>query len=599
MLHEVGTQEDLPPFDCSSQAAGDLKRRHGDAVEVLSDDGSSASVRIRSCGTIFVPKAMNTAFYVGAQVPQGWDAARYGIPQEVSAQNDRPGLFALVCAVETFLSAGITDVYELYKYIHVSEVGNCIGSGAGGLPAFQRMHEHRLLGRVVPNDNLSEAFVGTAAAWLNLLLLSASGPLKTGAGTCATSLESLDTACGLISGGKTKVCLAGGYDVFTRPIYFEFGYINAIIDAAHDEQCDRAPKEMSRPFTTTRSGFVLGEGIGIQVLASASLALGMGLPIYGIVAMTHMASDKLGRSVPAPGRGILITAKQPSTLSGGAKGLMDPSMRSRSVKAAMNDIEFRSRVQIEAIKAADGTLPAEDADACIQSLKAAADLEKKAVRRALGQDNWKSNPDISPIAGSLSVSGLTIDDLTFASLHRTATKLNDVDEASILDHQMRHLGPRPGNPLFIIAQKSVIGHGLGASGAYAINGGLQAMHSGIITENRNADDINRKLEAYELLLLTSKNVRLRGEDMKAFSVTSFGFGQKGAQAIVVSPRYLYAAIDEGRYGAYRARQARRSRLAARGLDRGLHGQGMFRAKEELPYVGDEYEFMLDPSARRG
>lgn len=178
MLHEVGTQEDLPPFDCSSQAAGDLKRRHGDAVEVLSDDGSSASVRIRSGATIFVPKVMNTAYFAGAQVPQGWDAARYGVPQEVSAQTDRPGLFDLVCAVEAFLSAGITDVYELYTYIHVSEVGNCIGSGAGGLPAFQRMHEHRLLGREVPNDNLSEAFVGTAAAWLNLLLLSASGPLN-------------------------------------------------------------------------------------------------------------------------------------------------------------------------------------------------------------------------------------------------------------------------------------------------------------------------------------------------------------------------------------------------------------------------------------
>lgn len=496
MLHEVGTQEDLPPFDCSSQAAGDLKRRHGDAVEVLSDDGLSASVRIRSGATIFVPKAMNTAYFVGAQVPQGWDAARYGIPQEVSAQTDRPGLFALVCAVEAFLSAGITDVYELYKYIHVSEVGNCIGSGAGGLPAFQRMHEHRLLGREVPNDNLSEAFVGTAAAWLNLLLLSASGPLKTGAGTCATSLESLDTACELISGGKTKVCLAGGYDVFTRPIYYEFGEINAIIDAAHDEHCGRAPKEMSRPFTTTRSGFVTGEGIGIQVLTSASLALEMGLPIYGIVAMTHMAPDKLGRSAPAPGRGILTAAKQPTTLSGGAKGLMDPSLRSKLVNAAVNDIEFRSRAQVEAVGAADGVATAEGACACIQSLKAAAELEKKAVRRALGQDYWKNNPDISPIAGSLSVFGLTIDDLTFASLHGTATKLNDVNEAATLDHQMRHLGRRRGNPLFTIAQKSVIGHGLGASSAYAVNGGLQAMHSGVIPGNRNADDIDARLSRH-------------------------------------------------------------------------------------------------------
>lgn len=600
MLHEVGTQEDLPPFDCSSQAAEDLKRRHGDAIEVLSDDGSSASVRIRSGATIFVPKAMNTAYFVGAQVPQGWDAARYGIPQEVSAQTDRPGLFALVCAVEAFLSAGITDVYELYRYIHVSEVGNCIGSGAGGLPALQRLHEHRLLGREVPIDNLSEAFVGTAAAWLNLLLLSASGPLKTGAGTCATSLESLDTACELITGGKTKVCLAGGYDVFTRPMYYEFGEINAIIDAAHDEQCGRAPKEMSRPFTTTRSGFVLGEGIGIQVLTSASLALEMGLPIYGIVAMTHMASDKLGRSAPAPGRGILTAAKQPRTLSGGAKGLMNPALRSKLVRAAVNDIETRNRAQVEAITANNGIVTAKDDEdnACIQSLKAAAEIEKKAVRRALGQDYWKNNPGISPIAGSLSVFGLTVDDITFASLHGTATKLNDVNECATLDHQMRHLGRRNGNPLFTIAQKSIIGHGLGASGAYAINGGLQAMHAGLIPGNRNADDIDKKLEAYEQLLLSNEKITLRNEDMKAFSVISFGFGQKGAQALIVHPRYLFAALAEEQYHVYRSKQVKRSRLAARELDRGIHGQPMFKAKEELPYVGDEYEFMLDPAARR-
>lgn len=598
MLHEVGTQEDLPPFDCSSQAAADMKSRHGDAVEVLSDDGASASVRIRSGATIFVPKAINTAYFVGAQVPQGWDAARYGIPQEISAQTDRPGLFALVCAVEAFLSAGITDVYELYRYIHVSEVGNCIGSGAGGLPAFQRMHEHRMLGREMHNDTLSDAFVGTAAAWLNLLLLSASGPIKTGAGTCATSLESLDTACELISSGRSRVCLAGGYDVFTRPIYYEFGAISAIIDAAHDEQCGRAPKEMSRPFTTTRSGFVLGEGIGIQVLASASLALEMGLPIYGIVAMTHMASDKLGRSAPAPGRGILTAAKQPTTLSGGAKGLMDPSLRSKLVKAALNDIESRSKAQIEAVGSADSSLTAEDADACVQSLKAAAELEKKAVRRALGQEYWKSNTGISPIAGSLSVFGLGVDDITFASLHGTATKLNDINEAATLDHQMRHLGRREGNPLLTIAQKSVIGHGLGASGAYAINGGLQAMHAGVVPGNRNADDVDARLEAFGQLLLSGENIALRGEDMKAFSVTSFGFGQKGAQAIIVHPRYLFAALAEDRYLAYRSKQIRRSRLAARELDRGLHGQGMFRAKEELPYVGDQYEFMLNPMARR-
>ena len=34
LLHEVGTQEDLPPFECSSQAAAELRAHHGDAVEL-------------------------------------------------------------------------------------------------------------------------------------------------------------------------------------------------------------------------------------------------------------------------------------------------------------------------------------------------------------------------------------------------------------------------------------------------------------------------------------------------------------------------------------------------------------------------------------
>lgn len=74
MLHEIGTEEDLPPFECSSQAGENFEARHRDAVEVLSDDGTTATVRIRRGATIFIPKALNTEYFVGAQVPTGWDA---------------------------------------------------------------------------------------------------------------------------------------------------------------------------------------------------------------------------------------------------------------------------------------------------------------------------------------------------------------------------------------------------------------------------------------------------------------------------------------------------------------------------------------------
>jgi 3-oxoacyl-(acyl-carrier-protein) synthase len=42
-------------------------------------------------------------------------------------QVDRVTLFTLVSTVEALIASGVTDPYEFYKYVHVSEVGNAIG----------------------------------------------------------------------------------------------------------------------------------------------------------------------------------------------------------------------------------------------------------------------------------------------------------------------------------------------------------------------------------------------------------------------------------------------------------------------------------------
>jgi 3-oxoacyl-(acyl-carrier-protein) synthase len=39
--------------------------------------------------------------------------------------------------------AGINDPYELYKYMHPSEVGTCIGSGMGGMESLSAMFRDR------------------------------------------------------------------------------------------------------------------------------------------------------------------------------------------------------------------------------------------------------------------------------------------------------------------------------------------------------------------------------------------------------------------------------------------------------------------------
>jgi 3-oxoacyl-(acyl-carrier-protein) synthase len=56
----------------------------------------------------------------------------------------------------------------------------------------------------------------TVAGWVNLLLLSASGPIKPPVGACATALQSLEIACDSILSGKAKVMIAGGFDDFSE-----------------------------------------------------------------------------------------------------------------------------------------------------------------------------------------------------------------------------------------------------------------------------------------------------------------------------------------------------------------------------------------------
>ena len=145
---------------------------------------------------MYVPKAFKFSRTVAGQIPTGWSAGRYGIPDDIVAQTDRVTLWALVCAAEALNQSGITDPYELYQHIHPSEIGTSLGSGMGGVVSMAKMFKDRRDEKDVQADVLQETFVvywtiflrslltqldsfiNTTAGWINLLLLSSSGPIK-------------------------------------------------------------------------------------------------------------------------------------------------------------------------------------------------------------------------------------------------------------------------------------------------------------------------------------------------------------------------------------------------------------------------------------
>ncbi|KAG2869711.1 Fatty acid synthase subunit alpha, partial [Phytophthora cactorum] len=380
-------------------------------------------------------------------------------------------------------------------------VGNTSGGGMGGMRAFTQIYKNRLLGKAAPSDALQECFINTPPAWVNMLLLSSSGPIKTPVGACATAAESVDIGAETIKSGKARVCIVGGYDDFGEECSNEFAQMKATSDSVKEAGMGREPKEMCRPCSTTRGGFMESHGAGMQLLMDAQLALEMGLPIYGIVALTNTATDKNGRSVPAPGQGILTTAREASSENSKPSPLLEVEYRRRQFDDELESIEkwyAREKALI------DGD---ESRVAFLERRK----LRKvQAAQATWGNDFYHGEADIAPLRGALSVWNLDIDDVGAASFHGTGTTANDKNESEVTHKQMAHLGRSPGNPLPVICQKNLTGHPKGAAAAWMLNGLLQVLNSGLIPGNRQLDNTCETLRKYDHLVYPNRSFQTVG-----------------------------------------------------------------------------------------
>lgn len=438
------------------------------------------------------------------------------------------------------------------------------------------------------------------SAWVNMLLISSSGPIKTPVGACATAVESLDIGVETILSNKAKICIVGGYDDFQEEGSYEFGNMKATSNTLEEYENGRTPAEMSRPTTTTRNGFMEAQGAGIQVIMTADLALKMGVPIYGILAMTATATDKIGRSVPAPGKGILTTAREHHGNLKFPSPMLDIKYRKRQLLAREQQIKQWVENEIEMLRYELEDVSAEEQQEFIQErteeIEREASNQLKSAQQQWGNEFYKSDPRIAPLRGALATFGLTIDDLGVASFHGTSTKANDKNESATINEMMKHLGRSEGNPVIGVFQKYLTGHPKGAAGAWMMNGALQILNSGIVPGNRNADNVDKLLEQFEYILYPSHSIQTNG--IKAVSVTSFGFGQKGAQAIAIHPDYLYAAVDKRTYEKYVEKCSLREKAAYKYFHHGMINNSLFVVKEHAPYADElEQSVYLDPLAR--
>jgi len=190
--------------------------------------------------------------------------------------------YGLVATMEAVTDAGL-DGYAGDK----ERVGVCIGSGIGGLPMIEEMHNHFLAGGV---RKISPFFVPGSIINMISGLVSIhygyQGPNLGTVSACSTANHSIGEAARLIEYGDADIMVAGGSEATVSPLGVGGFCAARALSTRNDD-----PTTASRPWDVGRDGFVLGEGAGVLVLEELEHARARGARVYCELTGYGMSAD--------------------------------------------------------------------------------------------------------------------------------------------------------------------------------------------------------------------------------------------------------------------------------------------------------------------
>lgn len=181
----------------------------------------------------------------------------------------------------------------------------------------------------------------------------------------------------------------------------------------------------------------------------------------------------------------------------------------------------------------------------------------------------------SRLARSLKALGVGADDIAVVSKHDTSTNANDPNESDLHEHIAAALGRSPGNPLYVVSQKSLTGHAKGGAAAFQLVGLTQVLRSGVLPPNRSLDCVDPVLRRHPHLVWLRQPLDLRRTPPKAGLVTSLGFGHVSALIALVHPGAFHAALvrerGEAEAEAWCSAAAEREWCGLRRLEKAMRG----------------------------
>ena len=252
--------------------------------------------------------------------------------------------YAMVAAIQAWRDSGLD-----YEKIDPTRFGVDISSGIGGINTIETEYER---GREKGFDRVSPFFVpmdiSNLAAGNVAIKLGAKGMCTCVVTACAGGSNAIGDAFRMIRDGYQELMLAGGSEAaVTKLAIGGFTSMEALCES--DD-----PTRASIPFDAERSGFVMGEGVGVLMLEEYEHARARGAKIYAEIVGYGATCDAYHITSPAPGgeggaRAMVEAVKdagiQPEDIdyinAHGTSTSLNDKFETAAVKAAFGDHAYK------------------------------------------------------------------------------------------------------------------------------------------------------------------------------------------------------------------------------------------------------------------
>ena len=218
---------------------------------------------------------------------------------------DRGQRFALIAAREAWADAGTPEVDPL-------RLGVVLATGIGGvwtlLDSYDTLNNsgpRRILPMTVP------MLMPNGAAGAVAIEFGARAGAHAPVSACASGAEAMAYALDMIRTGRADVVITGGTEAAIHPLPIAGFAAMRALSTRND-----TPDTASRPYDTTRDGFVLGEGAGVVILESAEYAEARGAKVYAELVSAGLTSDAHHIAAPDPS-GLGATRAMKAALANG------------------------------------------------------------------------------------------------------------------------------------------------------------------------------------------------------------------------------------------------------------------------------------------